>query len=73
MENFIFCTVPIQEGSGTDDIKNDCFNGDYLAIPEREIKSLQQIAGYVIHKLYKRFKFTKKGNMNQQSISTLLR
>ena len=41
MENFIFCTVPIQEGSGTDDIKNDCFNGNYLAIPEREIKSLQ--------------------------------
>ena len=49
-----------KSGRGTDDIKNDCSNSDYSAISEREIKSLEYIAGYVIHKLYKRFKFTKK-------------
>ena len=36
------------------------WNSDYSAIPEREIKSLQHIAGYIIHKFHKRFKFTKK-------------
>ena len=60
---------------GTDDNKNDCCNSDYSPIPEREIKTLQDIAGYVIHKLYKRFNFTKKRNVNlcyQQCISVLL-
>ena len=47
-----------KSGGGTDDRKNDCTNSDYSAIPELGIKSLQYIDGYVIHKLYKRFKFT---------------
>ena len=29
----------------------------YSASPEREIKSLHYIAGYVVHKLHKRFIF----------------
>ena len=64
-----------KSGGSTDNIKNDYSNSDYSAIPELEIKSLQYIAGYIIHKIYKRFKFTKKRNMNpyyQQWISILL-
>ena len=45
-------------GRGTDNSKNDCSNRNYSALTEREIKSLQFIAGYVIQRLCKRFKFT---------------
>ena len=55
--------------------QNDCDNNDYLAISEGETKSLQYIAGYVIHKLYKRFTLTneKMNRYFQHCTSTLLK
>ena len=47
-----------KSGRGTDNSKNDCSNRNYSALTEREIKNLQFIAGYVIQRLCKRFKFT---------------
>ena len=47
-----------KSGRGTDNSKNDCSNRNYSALTEWEIKSLQFIAGYVIQRLCKRFKFT---------------
>ena len=60
-------------GGGTDGSRNDSGNSDSSATPEREIRSLQYIAGYVIHKLYERLKFTKKNKnlYSQQFISIL--
>ena len=53
----------VKPGGDTECSKNDFGNIDYSAISKERFKSLQYIAGYVIFKLYERFKYT-RNNIN---------
>ena len=47
---------------------------DSVKLSERELKSLQYIVGYVVHKLYSKFRFSKNKDCvcSKQCLSILL-